>query len=243
MSKLTSLVLATALLISTLVCVAPLVASAAGAAPAPSPAAAAPQYLLGTTLVIKSPTQFTAPPNGYWGDLLPVEYRFGICYVVDAINAARTARGESTLIDVTKYPINAGSETQVDNGWEYTIDFLGMQPADVDAALAKFPMTGVCAGLPHEYREVGTGYYSGDTTGDTVTMDVLGQKITLSTSDSFTAIREKLLAKLKAIFGNNASFDISVSIYQSANTNAANFNASASVYLNGAQPPMEEAEH
>ena len=236
MSKLTSLVLVIALAISVLICVTPLSARADGATQS--------KFLLGTTLVLKSPTQFTAPPNGYWGDLLPVEYRFGTCYIVDAINAARKARGESTMIDVTKYPINAGSETQVDNGWEYTIDFLGMQPADVDAALAKFPMTGVCAGLAHEYREVATGYYSGDTTGDTITMDVLGQKITLSTGDTFTAMREKLLGKLKEIFGNAATFDISVSLYQSASTDAANFNASASVYLNGSQPPMEEeGEH
>lgn len=236
MTKPTSLILFVAAVIASLIGFTPL-------APASAESVAQPQYLLGTTLVLKSPAQIPTPPNGYWGDALPVEYRFGICYIVDAINAARSARGESVMIDVTKYPINPGGEMQTDSGWEYTVDFQGMQPADVDVALAKFPMTGAFAGLAHEYREVSNGYFSGDTTGDSLTVDVLGHQVTLSTRDSFAAMREKLLAELKAIFGEGASFDISISIYQSAYAATTNFNASASVYLNGAQPPMGEEEH
>jgi hypothetical protein len=226
MSKAGTLTLIMAIAAALLCCAAPLTAARADQ----------PQYLLGTTLVLKSPTQLAAPNSGYWGDLLPLEYRFGLCYIVDAINAARQARGEKVLIDVTKYPINVGTETSVEGGWEYTIDFLGMQPADIDAALAKFPMSGPFAGLAHDYREVGNGYFNADSTGDSLTLDVLGHQIPLSTGETVAALREKLEGQLKAIFGDAARFDISVSTYSSAYYGPGNFSVSASVYLNGAQP-------
>jgi hypothetical protein len=227
MTKASALILIIGMAAALLICSAPLAAARA---------ADQPKYLLGTTLVLNSPAQLTAPPSGYWGDLLPIEYRFGMCYIVDAINAARQARSEKVMIDVTKYPINVGGETAVDGGWEYTMDFLGMQPADIDAALAKFPMSGPFAGLAHSYREVGNGYFNADTTGDSLTLDVLGHQIKLSTGESIGALRETIEAQLKAIFGNNAKFDISVSTYSSAFDGPGNFNVSVSVYLNGVQP-------
>lgn len=224
----------TSILLTTAVCTMLLLSLPPAAARADE---AAPQYLLGTTLVMTSATPLANPPSNYWGDLLPVEYRFGQCYIVDAINAARTARGESVMIDVTKWPIAVGGETQnADGQWEYTMDFLLMQPADVDAALAKFPLSGPMAGFKQSYREVGNGYFYGDAQGSSLTLDVLGHKIALSTSDSVAAMQEKLLGELKQLFGDSAKFDLSVGAYTSAYGGSSNFNVSVSVYLNDAQP-------
>jgi hypothetical protein len=232
MSRITALTLVAALTSTLLVCFAPLAAARADGDQ--------PKYILGTTLVLHSPAQLAAPPGGYWSDLLPIEYRFGICYIVDAINAARKARGESTMIDATKYPISTGGESQVGGGWEYTLDFQRMQPADVDAALAKFPLSGPCAGLAREYREVSNGYFSAESTGDTLTLEVPGSSITLSSTDGLATLRDKLETQLKAIFGDAARFDTSLSIYSPASGKPASFNASITVYLNGAQPQEDE---
>jgi hypothetical protein len=197
----------------------------------------APGYLLGTTLVLSAPQQLKPPtPSGYWGDLLPVEYRFGLCYIVDAINAARAARGNSVPIDVTKWPINIGGEMNTDHGWEYTVDFQLMQPEDVQAALAAFPLSGPLSDLPTSFRAISTGYFYTDSQDESLVLDIYGTKLAIDMRDGMAAMREKLVADLQQIFGPDAKFDLGCNYYGPAFNGTPNFNVSVTVYIDGQQP-------
>src|SRR5438046_1393097 len=75
-------------------------------------AASADDYVFGTSLVLVSPKQLMDPnnANGWWADLLPTTYNYSVGTLVDAVNAARQARGEKEMVDVKSYPVNIGSE-------------------------------------------------------------------------------------------------------------------------------------
>ena len=70
-------------------------------------------YVFGTSLVLTSPKQLADPNKGFWGDALPTAYNFSQGSIVDAVNAARKARGETEMVDVKNYPINIGSVAQL----------------------------------------------------------------------------------------------------------------------------------
>jgi hypothetical protein len=208
------------------------------------PASAEDNYIFGTSLVFTSPASIT-PKNGYWGDLLPKKYNFSQGSIVDAINAARAARGNKTEVDIALYPIVIGSETQKGNTWEYNIDFLQMLPEDVEVALKKFPMTGKLAELKHSYRPVSIGYFSGTSAdgGESVLVNVLGQSLNFNKDNSFSQIYDAVARALVPRLGADVKFDLSVNHYRTVTTGGTgSFDIYVTVYLNGAENSIVSGE-
>ncbi len=193
-------------------------------------------YMLGTQLVLSSSSQLVEPSRGWWADLLPPDYSYGLINLVSAANASRKARGIANMIDVKTYPIAVGGEVQVDGGWEYTIDFNRMTPEDVQAVLAAYPFSGKLADTKQSMRPLSYGYvYAHSDNGGPAELVWEGQKFSVSWGESFDAVYAKVSAMLKAL-APEATFDLSLNQYMPANGNKS-LDVSVSVYLNGVTAP------
>jgi hypothetical protein len=198
-----------------------------------------PNYSLGTSLVLFSPTQITSPNYGWWGDLLPLDYSYGMINLVNAVNESRKQRGVSDMVDVKTYPIAVGGEMQVEGGFEYNIDFNKMSPEDVNAVLAAFPLTGKLSDLKQTLRPVNYGYYYASSyDGSPAVMDIGGEKISITWGESYEAVWNKVNAVLGRVFGASTTFDLGMNQYSSANSDSRNLDVNVSVYLNGSSPGM-----
>lgn len=192
-------------------------------------------YVFGTTLVLHSPRQLADPAKAWWGDLLPTAYRYSIGSIVDAVNAARMARGETVMVDVSTYPINIGGEFSSNGGWEYRIDFQKMYPADVEVVLTQFPMTGIFADLKRELRPVRIGYFWGnDPEGEQVTIALPGMDFVVNPEEGFSLIKERLAELLSAQFGGRARFDLGLNRYSAAMGHES-LDVNITIYLDGAE--------
>jgi hypothetical protein len=206
--------------------------------PAVADSEADPAYVFGTTLVLHSTRQLADPNKTWWGDLLPMEYRFSIGSIVDAVNKARALRGQTVMVDVTTYPINVGGEFSVDGGWEYTIDFQKMFPQDVEVVLEKFPLTGVFADLKRDVRPVRVGYFwANNQLGEEVKLELPGFDLVVSPDEGFGVVRERIAELLTAQFAGRAKFDLSMNRYSAA-SGYQSFDVSITVYLDGAESDM-----
>jgi hypothetical protein len=217
-----------------LCCLPPGAASAADGA---SAAAAGDKYVFGTELVLASPKQLAAG-SGYWADQLPKAFNYSQGSIVDEVNRARAARGVPAEIDVATYPVEIGVERQRGGKWEYNINFHWMTPEDVDAALAKFPLTGKLAGLARSYRPLGKAVFFSAPAGDGTqcSADILGAALSYSGDDTFNALKGRVVELLKARFGDRAKFDLSVdNVYMVSGTDQNGTSFSLTVYLDGAE--------
>lgn len=194
-------------------------------------------YMLGTTLVLKTSQQLVPPSQGWWADSLPLEYSYGQIDLVRAVNASRQSRGVSSMIDVKTYPIAVGGETQVDGGWEYTIDFNRMTPDDVQAVTAAFPFSGKLSDAEVSYRPMNYGYFYGHgDNGQPATLSWEGETLNVNWGDSTDSVYSKLEAMLKRLAGPDVTFDLSMSQFMPA-TGVRTIDVNVSVYLNGATGP------
>jgi hypothetical protein len=204
----------------------------------PAHAAEADMYVFGTSLVLTSPRQLTDPNTGWWAELLPMEYSYASGSIVKAVNAARAARGVKEMIDYKLYPVSIGGETAVDGGYEYNIDFQRMTPDDVAAVQAQFPLQGVLGDLKTELRPLRIGYFNTDNMqsgGTTLTLDMLGQKLVFSDSDSFASARDKVANAVAAYFGDRAKIDFSYSRTTGAAAGMESASIYVTIYLDGAE--------
>lgn len=199
-------------------------------------AADEPNYMLGTQLIMFSASQLTQPNQGWWADMLPADYSYGLINLVNAANESRKARGISTMIDVKTYPVAVGGEIQVEGGWEYNIDFNRMTPEDVQAVLAAYPLSGKLADTKISYRPMSYGYFygHGDNGADAV-LSWEGQSINVSWGESFDSVQAKVKAMLDRL-APGATFDLSMSQYMPAAGNKS-LDVNVSIYLNGATSP------
>jgi hypothetical protein len=211
----------------------------------PGLAAAQNDYVFGTSLVLISPRQLTDPNSGWWADALPMEYNSAQGTIVKAINAARQARGVTEMIDWKTYPIQLGGENVVNGQYEYNIDFQRMTPEDIEVALAQFPFEGALSDLQHEIRPLRMGYFNADSMQPGVTtlnLDLLGTRLTFTTSEGFAAARDKVAAVLADKFSGRAKFDMSWNCFTSAQATGDSFNIYITVYLDGAEKNISQGD-
>jgi hypothetical protein len=205
-------------------------------------------YSLGTTLVLFSPTQVVEGNMGWWGDLLPLDYSYGMLNLVNAANAGRQQRGVAEMIDVKTYPIAVGGEIQVEGGYEYNIDFNKMTPDDVQAVIAAYPFTGKLSDLEWSLRPVNYGYYYASSyDGGPAVLTIGPENISVNWGDSYESVWGRVNEVLGRVFGASTTFDLGINQYSSAGSDSRNLDINVSIYLNGSsgfpgQPRPYEGE-
>jgi hypothetical protein len=194
-------------------------------------------FIFGTSLILHTSKQVGDNNMNYWSNLLPLEYMYSTYEIVKVVNAARAQRGISEQVDVKRYPIQVGMENVLADGYEYNIDFAGMSPEDVAVVVEAFPFTGPFSDARLRVQPVNTGYYYGNSLdGESLTMDLPGGSLSFNLSQSGSQIEALVAEKVKAIFGEGASYDFSWSVYKPVN-GMRNLNANLTVYLDASQIP------
>ncbi|MCC7479237.1 hypothetical protein IT575_12365 [bacterium] len=190
----------------------------------------------GTTLLMVTSAPVVDVNVGYWTDKLPQEFINTPDYLVGVINAQRLSKNQ-TLLDALTYPIALGWETPLENGsFQYHIDFNGCRPSEVEAVVKLLGGEGkILPGAKFSVKPLSYGYFYGYATGGSnVTFAMGSQQVTVNVAQSIDAVRKQIGDILKARFGKEVNFSMSISQdYNYDNVGTVNANVSLNVNLDG----------
>jgi hypothetical protein len=133
-------------------------------------------------------------------------------------------------------------QTVVEGGYEYDINFNQMSPEDAEVVLAAFPFTGAFSDAQLRVQPVNTGYYYGNSTdGENVSLSLPGGSLSLSYAMSGAQIEALVAEKVLALFGVEAAYDFSWSVYK-PQSGLRSLSANLTVYLDPSQVQVYPGE-
>jgi hypothetical protein len=201
-------------------------------------------HYFGTTLVFTSPGQYVDPAVAWWGDSLPEMLRYDNGYLAGMINAWRMQNNITPLLEPTGYNIAAGYEMQVEGGYEYNIDFIGIRPSEVELVLQSFGgAEAVMPGTTISWRPLRQRSYSAYSSqpGESLVLDFGPSSVTISPSSNLGSIQKQIEQLLREYYGPTVVFDLYYSQYSNRDGTAG---SDISVYVEIPDPnaPMMSYE-
>ncbi len=181
------------------------------------------------TIFMSQPLEY--PAEGWWTDALPQELMYDGSYAAGVINAQRSANGITPLVNATDYFISPTYDEEVDGGWQYTIEFIGLRPSEIQLLLTtlggaqKYFPDATLTYMPLLRRGFST--WSDGDTGE-LTVDLNGEAFTVEFGESMASIRERAITLLEEIYGQQPLVDISMGQYSYADGSAG---ADLSIYV------------
>jgi hypothetical protein len=175
----------------------------------------------GTVAVFTAPRQIANPDTEWWGEKLATEISSNPAYLLGIVNSRRMDKGIKPLLDPADPGlIYSDTETAVNGGYEYTVNFLDMRPSEVQAIIDM--LGGPAKVLPGttgvRYRPLIRRYMWGGTyDGSPVRLTVAGQVLEFAPSLSFDEVRARVNAAFVNGFGHEVPFDLTVTRYSYMN--------------------------
>jgi hypothetical protein len=198
-----------------LLCLAPAVALAQGSAEQPFPDEDYVGRYFGVELHIIMQEQIPYGAESWWADQLPPEL-LDSNYAAGVVNAQRSANKIAPLLNTTDYFISPTNEEQVDNGWQYTMEFTGLRPSEIKLLLDTlggadkvFP-GGALTYMPLLARSFNTW---SEEPGVPLTLDINGHELTVKYGESLDSIRERASKLFAEVYGQEAMLEITMGQY------------------------------
>ena len=172
------------------------------------------KQFFGTTLLLTS-EQPLGDETIYWTELLPEDLLYGSGFIAGVVNSHRISIDDPNLINSSdEVVLTNWEELPVDEGFQYSIDFIGLRPSEVELVL------GALGGLAEFLPGVSTSYEPLRRRGFSLYAESIGASLELKVgSDSyeldsnlpFNAIREEVEEIMRQQFGDVYVDDISLS--------------------------------
>jgi len=169
----------------------------------------------GTTAVLKTAKQIVDPNTAWWGEKMPQQLNDS-SYVLGVVNAHRTAANQPLLPVGDESVVMFGSETPVAGGFEYTVDFTGLVPSEVQlvldtlGGLEKVVPTAALSFRPLNRRSF---YVSATSPDGDIVLPLDGEELHVSMGMSMSDLRDKLQSLLGKRYGPGLKLDIYFSRY------------------------------
>lgn len=169
----------------------------------------------GTTALFTVQKQLANPETEWWGDKLPAQLMNGAAYLAGLVNAKRMDSNYKPLLNPQDALVIVGWEEKIEGGYQYTIDFAGLRPSEVQMVVDNMGgVEKIIPGAMLSFRPLNrTSYYLSAGLSEPIKLAVAGEELSFDTAMPIETIHAKLSGILKGKFGESVVFDLYRALY------------------------------
>lgn len=197
----------------------------------------------GTTALFTTPHQLANPETEWWGDKMPQQLTGGAAYIAGLVNARRMDAGITPLLNPQDALVVLIGEDPVEGGFQYSIDFAGMRPSEVQLVVDNLGGTEkLIPGSKLTFRPLNrSSIFLSGKLGDTLKVVIGGEELELAPAMTTEAFHGKVAEVLKRKYGETVVFDL----YRDFYINRDSSGQDISIYIEvptDLVPPLEMPE-